>query len=85
GDEFCVVLPETDSFEAMVVAEKVRRAVSDFHFPGEEDMRVKNLTISIGVATFPQDTDEEDDLIRKADLALYAAKQDGRNSVSAAL
>ncbi|MCG2795628.1 MAG: diguanylate cyclase [Actinomycetia bacterium] len=85
GDEFCVVLPETDSFEAMVVAEKVRRAVSDFHFPGEEDMRVKNLTISIGVATFPQDTDEEDDLIRKADLALYAAKQDGRNSVSAAI
>ena len=85
GDEFCVVLPETDSYHAMVVAEKVRRAVSGFHFPGEEEMHEMNLTISIGVATFPEDTDEEEGLIRKADLALYAAKQGGRNSVSTAV
>jgi len=85
GDEFCVVLPETDSDHAMVVAEKVRRAVSGFHFPGEEEMRDTKLTISIGIATFPEDTDEEEGLIRKADLALYAAKQGGRNSVSAAV
>ena len=82
GDEFCVVLPETDSYDAMVVAEKVCRSVSDFHFPGEEDIHGRSLTISIGVAAFPGDTGDEDGLVRKADEALYAAKQAGRNSVS---
>ncbi len=84
GDEFCVVLPETDSDEAIVVAEKVRRAVAEFHFAQEEKVGEAGITISAGVATFPKDCDEETGLIHKADLALYAAKQTGRNSVASA-
>ncbi len=84
GDEFCVILPETDSDEAMVVAEKVRRAVAEFHFAGEEKLPSESMTISVGVAAFPRDCEEEATLIHKADLALYAAKQTGRNSVSSA-
>lgn len=82
GDEFCVILPETDTEEAMVVAEKVRRAVADFHFSGEERVLEGRITISVGVACFPRDCDEETGLVHKADLALYAAKQTGRNSVA---
>jgi diguanylate cyclase (GGDEF)-like protein len=84
GDEFCVLLPETDSAEAGVVAEKIRRAIADFHFAGEEKVSAGSLTISVGVATFPQDADEERTLIGQADIALYAAKQMGRNSIAIA-
>lgn len=83
GDEFCVVLPETDSAEALVVAEKVRGAVYDFHFPGEERLPVDTLSISIGLASLPADAEDEEGLVSSADLALYAAKQKGRNSVAA--
>lgn len=84
GDEFCVVLPETDSDEAMVVAEKVRRAVADFHFAGEEKVPAESVTVSVGVASFPRDCEEEATMVHQADLALYAAKQTGRNSVASA-
>ena len=82
GDEFCVILPETDSQEAAVVAEKVRRAVAEFHFPGEEKIPGQSVTVSVGLASFPRDCEEEASLVRKADLALYSAKQTGRNSVA---
>ena len=84
GDEFCVLLPETDSGEAAIVAEKVRKAVSDFHFSGEEKVPSKEITISAGVASLPTDDGDEDELVRMADTALYAAKQKGRNSVAIA-
>lgn len=84
GDEFCVILPETDTDEASVVADKVRHSVADFHFAGEEKIPEGSITISVGVAAFPRDSEEEWALIHKADLALYAAKQTGRNSVSTA-
>jgi diguanylate cyclase (GGDEF)-like protein len=84
GDEFCVILPETDSGEARVVADKIRRAIADFHFAGEEKVPGESITISVGVASFPKDCEEGSSLIHKADLALYAAKQTGRNSVASA-
>ncbi len=84
GDEFCVVLPETDSDEAVLVAEKVRRAVADFHFAGEEKVPGGSVTVSLGVASFPRDCEEETTMVHQADLALYAAKQTGRNSVASA-
>lgn len=83
GDEFCVVLPETGSGEAAVVAEKIRRAVADFHFAGEEKIGGGKVTISVGTAAFPDDAASESELIGKADIALYAAKQKGRNNVAA--
>lgn len=84
GDEFCVLLPETDLQEALVVGEKVRRAVAEFHFPGEERLGNTGITISIGVASFPRHCDDEEGLVREADQALYQAKQQGRNSVATA-
>jgi diguanylate cyclase (GGDEF)-like protein len=84
GDEFCVVLPETDAEEAAVVGEKIRRAISEFHFAGEEKVPEGTLTISVGVACFPRDAETEKDLVGQADFALYAAKQGGRNSVASA-
>jgi len=83
GDEFCILLPETDYPEAMVVAEKVRHAVSSHRFPGESKVPGGSLTISVGVASFPRDAADPDELVRKADLALYEAKQQGRNRVGA--
>jgi diguanylate cyclase (GGDEF)-like protein len=84
GDEFCVVLPETGSEEALVVAEKIRRAIAEFHFAGEERIPGEALTISVGLASFPQDASGESELIGQADIALYSAKQHGRNSVATA-
>lgn len=81
GDEFCIVLPETDYPEAMIVAEKVRNAVWEHRFPGEPR---ESITVSVGVASVPRDTNDAEGLIKKADIALYAAKQKGRNSVGAA-
>lgn len=78
GDEFCIVLPETDHTDAVIVAEKVRRAVFEHRFPGEFQ---EGITISLGLASFPRDTGDAGELIKKADIALYAAKQKGRNSV----
>ncbi len=84
GDEFSVVLPETDPEEALVVAEKIRRAVYEFHFAGEERIPDGELTISVGVASFPGDASGESELVGKADSALYSAKQGGRNTVKVA-
>ncbi|MHB8893798.1 MAG: diguanylate cyclase [Candidatus Geothermincolia bacterium] len=84
GDEFSVVLPETGGEEATVVAEKIRRAICEFHFAGEEKIPGGGLTISVGVASFPEDARGEPELIGKADIALYTAKQSGRNSVVSA-
>ena len=77
GEEFAVMLPETSSENALGVAEKLRREIADFNFPGIP----RSVTISIGVAEFPHHGKSRDDLIRAADAALYAAKQAGRNRV----
>ena len=84
GDEFCVVLPETESAEAGIVAEKIRRAIAEFHFAGEERIPGGALTISAGLASFPLHAQGESELVGQADIALYAAKQRGRNSVASA-
>ncbi len=81
GEEMVLVAAETSKDQAMELAEKLRRAVESHAFPvGKETTQV---TISVGVATFPEDTSTMLDLISKADQALYAAKSRGRNQVVA--
>lgn len=76
GEEFLIICPETNKDEAMIVAEKVRSEVATFNF----DI-VEHKTISLGVTEFSyEDTLEE--LVRKADTALYLSKTDGRNRVT---
>jgi diguanylate cyclase (GGDEF)-like protein len=80
GEEFVLILPETDQLGAMVAAEKIRRSVGEMKIPYEkEKLRV---TISLGVATFPNQAVDKESLIKSADEALYLAKRKGKNRVS---
>ena len=80
GEEFIVCLCEANEKEAIVVAERMRKAVEDAHLT-EDDNPVK-LTISIGVVIYPQQgLENSDNVIKAADEALYHAKETGRNKV----
>lgn len=80
GEEFAVVLPETDKEAALIVAERLRGKISELLFEG--DMKGYQVTISTGMAVLYGDNYEsEDDLINAADQALYRAKEGGRNRV----
>ncbi|MDY6843240.1 MAG: diguanylate cyclase [Thermodesulfobacteriota bacterium] len=79
GEEFCIVLPETNKKRAFTVAERGRKAIESMWFQGEEKLPLKKLTITIGVATFPEDSNNKDDLITKADFSLYKGKKSGKN------
>lgn len=80
GEEFVFILPATDGSGARLVAERVRQAVAeaDFALPGGERVPV---TVSIGIATFPENADSAEVLVTCADHALYTAKNAGRNRV----
>jgi diguanylate cyclase (GGDEF)-like protein/PAS domain S-box-containing protein len=81
GEEFLVLLPETDSAGATVAAERLRIRFADRKFhpvPGEEPVSV---TVSIGIAEYREGMDLSD-LVRAADLAMYAAKNGGRDRVA---
>jgi len=76
GEEFILMLPEADKESAFCLAERLRERFAEIdlgHLP--------KITISLGIAAYPVDGTEIDDLIRKADAAMYAAKQAGRNRV----
>ncbi|MCK5259568.1 MAG: GGDEF domain-containing protein [Candidatus Omnitrophica bacterium] len=79
GEEFCVILPDTDHQGAQYAAERIRKAIEDALIKAY-DASVK-ITVSIGVSTFPGDGRKMDELIDKADWALYRAKKQGRNKV----
>jgi diguanylate cyclase (GGDEF)-like protein/PAS domain S-box-containing protein len=77
GDEFVVLLPNTDSdLDAKVVAEKIRQAIT---IPFEIDDYTLNISVSIGIAIYPEHGEDEIELSKNADLAMYYAKQAGRN------
>ena len=78
GDEFTVLLADTGSEEGMVIAERIRRTVEETLFEGGRGAPIR-LTISIGVATYPQHAAERDSLLDAADKAMYRAKSLGRN------
>ncbi len=79
GEEFVVVVPETRLQGAVALAEKLRRNVAAHTFPYLED---RPLTVSIGVTEYHSDDLEPNDIIKRADQALYAAKHGGRDRIS---
>ncbi|WP_333785213.1 GGDEF domain-containing protein [Thermocrinis sp.] len=79
GEEFAVLLPNTGLDEARVLAERIRSAVASR--PVEYDHKVILVTTSIGVSEFRSGMESIDDLIKEADIALYRAKEGGRNRV----
>jgi len=81
GEEFVVLLSETDKQSALSMAERLRAAVQDHSFPFRERQPGGMLTISLGVASFPLDATYPDELVKKADAALYLAKSAGKNRV----
>ena len=80
GEEFCVVLVDTPKLVAAKVAERLRERVAEHRFTASGEPKMQ-LSISVGVATFPDDAQSAEELIRTADSALYAAKHAGRNCV----
>jgi diguanylate cyclase (GGDEF)-like protein len=80
GEEFAVILPNTED-EASAVAERIRSSVQDIGFEGDRDEPVVQMTVSVGVAVFPNACENELELIDCADRALNQAKESGRNKV----
>lgn len=84
GEEFVVVLPETEFKDALMVAERLRRGVAHKVIPYEETQPNGDVTVSIGVATYPDHAGDMASLIEAADRAMYTAKKNGRNRVAGA-
>jgi diguanylate cyclase (GGDEF)-like protein len=81
GEEFSVIIPEVGRDEALSMSERLRRVIQEHVFPYEEDQPNGNFTVSMGVASLPSDAEDAEEVVDKADRALYRAKQTGRNKV----
>ncbi len=81
GEEFSILLPETSNEEALEIAERIRKAVAERYIDVETSSQPIRATISIGVAAYPRDGQDANELIHQADLAVYRAKLQGRNRV----
>jgi diguanylate cyclase (GGDEF)-like protein len=77
GEEFAILLSQTGPQHSLAVAEKLRRIVETWQFPGVP----RPVTISVGAANYPEHGTTRDELVKAADAGLYAAKQAGRNRV----
>jgi len=83
GDEFCVVLPQTDQDQAVAVAHRVARAVSASPLRIDPEIEV-SITASFGIATYPTHAVSKENLIREADAAMYRVKSTTKNAVGVA-
>lgn len=81
GEEFVIVMPETDMAVATVVAERLRRRIATEPFAIQQGARNLEVTISIGIAALSSAGDNAASILKRADQALYRAKRDGRNRV----
>ena len=79
GEEFAVILPETDKKEAVTVCERIRQSVEKNNMLDAEGNSIGNIRITIGLASFPVDADNKNKLIEQADKALYRGKESGKN------
>ncbi|HAF90055.1 MAG TPA: response regulator PleD, partial [Deltaproteobacteria bacterium] len=82
GDEFVVILPNCDKENAVLIANKIRVDIAKDKFKYQQQQLGKQ-TCTFGVATFPEDADTTELLLKKADDSLYKGKSDGRNKVIA--
>ena len=83
GDEFCIILPQTDQEQAVAVANRVRKALISTPYHLEPDIDI-SITASFGIATYPTHAIAKDDLVRQADLAMYRVKSTTKNAVGVA-
>ena len=83
GDEFCIILPETDQEQAVAVANRVRKSLTATAFHLDPNVEI-SITASFGIASFPTHALSKDDLIRQADAAMYRVKSTTKNAVGLA-
>ena len=81
GEEFVIVMPETDLTVAGMIAERLRRSIAGETFAVNKGTKRIDVTISIGLATLDHKGEPVADVLKRADMALYRAKHDGRNRV----
>jgi len=81
GEEFALILIETKKTSAAIVAKKLEKLIEDYPFTNEETQPNGKITISMGIASYPEDTQDPEKLVTIADKRLYKAKAQGRNRV----
>jgi diguanylate cyclase (GGDEF)-like protein len=81
GEEFVVILPQTDKEDARQIGERIRSKVEQTQFEDVKNKLKVKLTVSLGVATFPENGTEQEELIKNVDQALYLAKWKGKNLI----
>ncbi|HMD83469.1 MAG TPA: diguanylate cyclase [Terriglobia bacterium] len=84
GEEFIVLLPDTNAKSCALVAERIRKAVISMVVPSNSEKPLPQLTVSIGVAVFPEHGQNLEEIIQASDKALYESKHSGRNRVTVA-
>ena len=80
GEEMSIILPNTNAEEALFNAKRINKSVADTEYKLNNSETAK-VTISVGVATFPNNGETAEDMIKYADQCLYIAKSNGRNQV----
>jgi diguanylate cyclase (GGDEF)-like protein len=83
GDEFCIILPQTDQDQALAVANRVRKAMTATIFQVDTNIEI-SITASFGIATYPTHAVTKEDLVRQADAAMYRVKASTKNAVGVA-
>jgi diguanylate cyclase (GGDEF)-like protein len=79
GDEFVIILPESDKVGAFLAADRLREVVEEEPFEGREQQPLGKITLSLGISSYPEHGRNLEELLDHADKALYSAKKSGRN------
>ena len=79
GDEFVIILPDSDKVGAFLAADRLREVVEEEPFEGREQQPLGKITLSLGISSYPEHGSTLEDLLDRADKALYSAKKTGRN------
>ncbi len=79
GEEFNIILPGVDTAGGCIAAERIRKAIENMHLE-----KIGTITASIGVATYPDQSDDIDELLELTDQAMYESKRNGRNRITVA-
>jgi diguanylate cyclase (GGDEF)-like protein len=81
GDEFTVILPEVSEKEALAVGRRIMKSIGQYEFKSPENEDIGKLSVTIGIASFPKDAAAGQELVSRADRAMYAGKSAGKNCI----
>jgi diguanylate cyclase (GGDEF)-like protein len=83
GDEFVILLPQTDKHSALVVAKRIQEMMRKTVFLAEDGLNL-NVRCSMGLATYPEDAKSSHEIIRQADEMMYMVKNSSRDNIAVA-